>query len=319
MRIGVRGWCAVALAVCLAGCGIAPRSEGAALVEVRVQQFHMGMMVELVAWAPSEAAGQEACAAAFQRIGALNAMLSDYEPESELSQFCRKAGQGPQKVSPELWKVLSASRKLAALADGHYDVTAAPTIRLWRQARKQGRLPEAAALQESLRHVGYEKLVLTPDGRAELKEPGMLVDLGSIAKGYIGDEALAVLRSRGCAQAAYIAGGDMVFGAAPPGKKGWPVKPARPGMALLEVANCGCSVSGDTVQYLEVGGKRYSHVIDARTGAALTDRRMCIVLAPSGLVSDPLSTIGTILPEPQFRALAKRYAPEAQVWIFTAE
>lgn len=314
-----------ALSILFFGCALAPairenKIRDSQLVEVRVSQFHMGMMVDLVAWAPTEREGREACAAAFKKIAALNAILSDYEPESELSRFCRNAGGGPQVVSAELLTVLNTARDLSDFTDGRYDVTAAPVIKLWRQARKTGRLPEQNAIAEALKHVGYEKLSLClQESQASLVEQGMQIDLGSIAKGYIGDEAIAVLRSYGCSRAAYIAGGDMVFGDAPPGKKGWPVQPARPGMEVMELANCGFSVSGDTVQFLEVAGKRYSHVIDARTGQPLTDHTMCIVIAKNGLLSDPLSTIGTILPEPQFKALVKRYAPDAQVWIFKAD
>jgi thiamine biosynthesis lipoprotein len=276
------------------------------------------MMVDLIVWAPSRQAGEDACAAAFQKVADLNAIFSDYEPDSELSRLCRRAGSGPQPVSPDLHAVLSAARELSQLSDGRYDVTAAPVIRLWRDARRDRALPSPAAITRALEISGYEKLSLTP-GHAALAAPNMQLDLGSIAKGYIGDQAVAALRARGCPRAAYIAGGDMVFGDPPPGKTGWPVQPARPGMDVMQLANCAFSVSGDTVQFVEIAGKHYSHVIDARTGQALTDRRMCIVIAPAGLASDPLSTLGTILPEERFRQILHQRAPAAKAWVFAAE
>jgi thiamine biosynthesis lipoprotein len=312
-----------ALAALLASLGACAKQPGAqplepALVEVRVSQFHMGMMVDLIAWAPTKRQGEEACAAAFKKIAALNAILSDYEPQSELSRFCKTAGAGPHKISPELFTVLETANKLAAETDGRYDITAAPVIKLWREARKTGKLPGQSAIAEALTRVGYQKLKLTDGNRAELTNPAMQIDLGSIAKGYIGDAAIAELKNHGIPRAAYIAGGDMVFADPPPNKKGWPVDPARPDMQLLELSNCACSVSGDTQQFLEVNGTRYSHVIDARTGAALTDHTMCIIIAPRGLLSDPLSTIATIIPESKFKKIAEKF-PNTQYWIFKSQ
>ena len=300
--------------------GLAGCDREQPLVQVKVTQIHMGMAVDLVVWAPDTKAGQQACSAAFSRIGQLNLMLSDYEPDSELSRLCRQAGQGPVKVSRELFTVLSAAQEMARLTDGHYDVTVGPVIRLWRQARRDHALPDPPTLTRALAWVGFDKMRLDPDAQTvSLAESGMALDLGSIAKGYIGDEAIATLRALGFPRAAFIAGGDMVFGDPPSGAKGWPVKPARPGMPVLELANGAFSVSGDTQQFVEMAGRRYSHVIDARTGQALTGRRMCIVWAARGLESDPLSTVGTILPQAEFNRLAHQRFPKAKTWVFTAE
>jgi len=84
----------------------------------------------------------------------------------------------------------------------------------------------------------------------------------------------------------------------------------------MYVSNCGLSVSGDTVQFIEIDGRRYSHVIDAVNGQALTQHCMCIVMAPDGLVSDALSTIGTILPEHDFEKLVHQRFPGVQTWVF---
>jgi FAD:protein FMN transferase len=320
MTLGHKGIFAGAVALIVAavlpmGC----KQRPPALCQVKVSQFHMGMMVDLVVWAPSVPEGQDACARAFNRIRQLNLVLSDYEPDSELSRLCRQAGHGPVKVSDELFKVLQAASELSRLTDGHYDVTAAPAIRLWREARRVGRLPDPAEMARALELAGNEKLRLDPaQHTAELTREGMLLDLGSIAKGYVGDEALAVLRSLGYPSAAFVAGGDMVFGDAPPGTSGWPVQPADPGVPLTRLSRCAFSVSGDTEQFVEIGGVRYSHVIDARTSQALTNRQMCVVVAPAGLASDPLSTIGTLVPAARLQQLVHERFPGAQAWVFTA-
>jgi thiamine biosynthesis lipoprotein len=292
-------------------------AEDTPSIRVQVSQFHMGMMVDLIVYASTEEAGKAACADAFTRIASLNRILSDYEPDSELNRLCAHAGQGPQPISDELFTVLTAAQRLAQACDGRFDVTAAPLIRLWRAARKAGCLPDSAALSAAMPLVGYRNLRLDAGTRsAELVLPGMHIDLGAIAKGYIGDQALAILRQRGIAACAFVAGGDMVFGAAPPGTTGWPVRPAKSDLAEMALADCACAVSGDTAQFLEVDGVRYSHVIDATTGRALTERRMCIVISPRGIDADALSTIGTLLPEADFSALAAQ-TPGTRQWVFT--
>ncbi len=202
------------------------RRDPQSLVKVRVSQFQMGMMIHLTVWSPSIDEGRDACAAAFQRVRQINLAMSDYEPTSELSRLCRKAGQGPVSVSDELYEVLAAARRLAELTEGQYDPTVGPVVRLWRTARRTANPPDPTALRAALTKVGYQQLRLDPKQQtAELTMPGMLLDLGSIAKGYAGDQALALLRRRGITRAAFEAGGDKVFGDPPPQSSGWIVQP----------------------------------------------------------------------------------------------
>jgi thiamine biosynthesis lipoprotein len=287
------------------------------LVRVKVSQFQMGMMVHLTVWAGSTEEGQTACAAAFQRVRDINRVMSDYEPDSELSRLCRRAGQGPVAVSRDLGGILAHARRLAELSGGQFDPTAGPVVRLWRAARKSGDLPDPGQLEAARAKVDYRCLILDEQrGTVELTMPGMQLDLGGVAKGYAGDEALAVLRRHGISRAAFEAGGDKVLGDAPPGVDGWLVEFPQPGLPPRRLVRCAVSVSGDTVQFLDVDGKRYSHVIDPRTGRGLSNRRMCVVVAPRGAVADPLSTLGTIMEFDAFDKFVKRHFPTArfQVW-----
>lgn len=287
---------------------------------VRIGQFHMGMMIYLTVYGEDTDAARLACRKAFQRIRQINLIMSDYEPNSELSKLCRKAGQGPVPVSEELFAILARARKLAEQTDGLYDPTAGPVIRLWRKARKDKQLPSAEALTDALSRTGYRKMKLDADRRTvELTVPGMQLDLGAIGKGYAGDLAIAVLKAEGFPRAMYEAGGDMVFGGAPPNTDGWPVElPLQP-PRTERLADCAISISGDTVQFIIIDGKRYSHVVDPRTGLGLTDRAMCIVIAKQGGLSDPLATIGTLLSGKDYEQLLDQYKNTViQHWRFVA-
>ncbi len=300
-------WAWLFVSFSIFGCDSYRRVDSAPLQRVRVSQFHMGMMVHLTLWAPTVEEGQQAAAAAFERIGQIDQIMSDYEPASELSRLCRQSGQGPVPVSDELFEVLAAAYRFAELTDGRYDPTVGPLTRLWRKARQTKIPPSRSAIDAALEQVGYQEIVLNADAQTvELTHPDMWLDLGSIAKGYAGDQAIRILKEHDIPIAAYEAGGDKVFGDAPPGKKGWPVI-ANP--KLPPIANCAVSISGDSAQFMQYDGRRMGHVIDPRTGSGFLTRTTCTVIAQRGVDSDPLATIGVTMPPMLYRMLLKQHFP----------
>jgi thiamine biosynthesis lipoprotein len=286
----------------LAACSTAPRHTE----DLRRYEFsepQMGLPFRIVVYAPEKPAAEAAARAAFDRIKQLNDILSDYEDDSELSRLSRTAGSGQAvKVSDELWLVLKRSQDLAERTDGAFDVTVGPVVSLWRKARREKKLPDAARLAQALEAVGHPKLHLD-DRRhtAELLAPRMRLDLGAIAKGYAVDEALKLLRRRGLARALVAGGGDMAMGDPPPGKRGWRIEIApldttnSPPAQFVLLANTGLATSGDLFQNLEIGGKRYSHIVNPRTGIGLTDHSLVTVIAPDGLTADSLATAVSVL------------------------
>ena len=122
----------------------------------------------------------------------------------------------------------------------------------------------------------------------------MRIDLGAIAKGYAGDEALGVLRGRGVSSALVAVGGDVVASDAPPGEAGWVVEVGAVGDQLL-LRNAAVSTSGDSEQWIERDGLRYSHILDPRTGIGLTGQRRATVVAREGITADSLATAACVL------------------------
>jgi len=258
---------------------------------------HMGTTFRIVLYAPDEATANKAAKAAFARVAELNLIMSDYRADSELMKLCEKAGGEPVKVSPELFEVLQKSEEFSKLTDGAFDVSISPVVRLWRKARRSREMPKAEEIKKALELVDYRKIKLDAKNRTvQLLLMGMLLDLGGIAKGYAADAALAVLRQHGITRALVAAGGDIAVGDAPPDAKGWkvgiaPLKnpQAEPEQYLLLV-NAGVSTAGDAEQFVEIAGKRYSHIIDPKTGIGLTGRRSVTVVAPNATTSDGLDT-----------------------------
>ena len=311
MRSLVLGY--VPIVLLLAACALPPASPA----RYEYRQRHMGIEARVVLYAPGEEVAARAARAGFARMALLDSLLSDYRVDSELSRLSARAGGPPVPVSAELFLVLSRAADVARLSGGAFDVTSGPLVRLWREARRTGVLPSAAQREEAVARSGWRHLQLDSAGRTvRLLRPGMQLDLGGIAKGYAADQALAAIRAEGVESALVEMGGDIVAGAPPPGTAGWDVNlfdddRATPWPAI---ANAAVSTSGDTEQFVEIGGVRYSHVVDPATGLGVSSRVAATVLAPDGITADALSTALTILGRERGEALLAHF-PGARAYV----
>jgi thiamine biosynthesis lipoprotein len=291
----------------------------ASLPNSTVQRFeavepHMGTLVRITLYAPDDESAREAFRAAFDRIAALDRTLSDYRADSELSQVPSTPVNRPVRVSEDLFTVLAASQALAEATGGAFDVTQGPVVRLWREARRTQRLPDAAALAEARARSGYRHLRLDADARTvTLDVPEMALDVGAIGKGYAASEAIEALTARGIKSALVAVSGDLAFSAAPPGRRGWRVgvhtlDASVTGIpSMLELTDAAVSTSGSGEQYVDIGGRRYSHVIDPATGAGLTHDVTVTVIARDGLIADGVDTAISIIGVERGFALLERY------------
>jgi thiamine biosynthesis lipoprotein len=272
------------------------------LMRYSYTEQHMGTRFKILLYAPDQAGADAAARAAFARIELLDGIMSDYRPTSELMQLCKKAGGDPVPVSEELFFVLSRAQEVSRLSGGAFDVTVGPVVRLWRRARRTQQLPDKDELAAALALVGYDKVRLDPKARTvQLTKAGMQLDLGGIGKGYTADEALKELAKHGVTRALVAASGDIAASGPPPDADGWKVgiapledpdgKPSR----YLLLADAAVSTSGDAEQYVEIDGKRYSHIVDPKTGLGLVGRMSATVLARRGIEADALTKVVAVL------------------------
>ena len=273
-----------------------------ALARFEFVEPHMGTRFQIVLYAPDAAAAQRAARAAFARIAALDDSMSDYRASSELMRLSAQSGGAPVRASEDLFRVLVAAQNMARRSDGAFDVTVGPVVRLWRMARLRQRLPDPARLAAAEKLVGYAKIRLNAQTRTvQLLAPGMILDLGGIAKGYAADAALAMLKEHGITRALVAGGGDIAVGDSPPGEEGWTIgiapleSPGAPPHRFVHLHNAAISTSGDAEQHVKIDGIRYSHVIDPRTGQALTGRRGATIIAANCTTSDALATAVCVL------------------------
>lgn len=288
-------------------CNPSVLAAGPPLKRYQATQPHMGTRVTIVLYATDDESANRGFRAAFTRIGQLDERLSDYRGDSELSRLSRSAPADPSTapvavpVSCDLWRVLAYSQRLSQQTNGAFDVTVGPLTRLWRRARRQRAMPKASRLRQALTSVGYRHMRLAAQHHTvTLLRPGMRLDLGAVAKGYAADEGLKKLVALGMDRALVNAGGDMAMGRAPPDRAGWkigvaPLDAGKPPSRMLLLAQCAIATSGDAWQFVEIGGRRYSHILDPRTGLGLTCRSSVTVVARDAMRADSLASAVSVL------------------------
>ena len=271
----------------------------------------MGTRFAITCHGTDEATAKAAADAAFERAEEINAVASDYIAGSELLRLSEKPGK-PVKVSPLLYDLLVNSIEMARRTEGRFDPTLGPLTKLWRESRRVGKLPSNEALATARAACGWRLLELDPsDHSVVLRNPGMRLDLGGIAKGYAADAMFDVMKSKGFPATCIAAGGDLRLGDPPPGKSGWSVgiktleKEKTSGELML--SNCAVSTSGDLQQAVEIDGIRYAHIIDPNTGLGLTRHFAVTIVAADATTSDALATAACVASPEEAAPLARQW------------
>lgn len=305
---------ALLLLLLLAGC--APTLQRHA-----EQRRVMGVDARIVCYAPDAATARRALDAAFARITALDAALSDWRDDSELAALVAAADGTPRVVSPDLAAALRAAIAIAEESGGAFDPSIAPLTALWRRARRDGVSPDPHEIAAARARVGWRRVRIEPDGRVAL-EPGTALDLGGIGKGFAADAALAALRASGVPRAIVDLGGDLVAGAAPPGRRAWRIAlvTGHETAALeLDLVDRAVATSGDAEQRIVIEGRSAAHLLDPARGLGLSEGFATTVIAPRGAEADALATAIAVMPETRAAALLAARGAVARVLRVDAE
>jgi thiamine biosynthesis lipoprotein len=237
-------------------------------------------------------------AAALDEVDRIDALMSNYNPDSPLSRINRKASNGPVLVEPELFRFLQRCVVYSRQSEGAFDITVGPLMKAWGFFRGEGRIPWFFELWSVLRKVGYQHLILDETQRTvKFARSGMELDLGGVAKGYAVDRVIDLLKEQRIERAFVSAGGSTLYAlGAPPSRPGWEVKlrdplaphdPKKSAATVLLKDQC-LSVSGNYEKYFKVGGVTYSHVMDPRTGRPVEKMLSVAVITQNGTDGDAL-------------------------------
>ncbi len=275
----------------------------------------MGSPFTVTICSSDSAKAARAAEAAFNKADTLNSILSDYIDSSEINRLSATAGQGRYvQVSPALYDILAISQSAAALSHGSYVITIGPVVKLWRKARKTNTFPNKDSIALALQRTGYRYLHLDSANRTVwLEKAGMQLDVGGLGKGFVAQIALDLIRDSGFGAAMVNAGGKIAIGDAPPGTQGWliginvPEEKQFVMQQLLVLKNTAVATSGDVYQNLVFNGKKYSHIVNPKTGIGLTHSSNVTAIAAGGAIADWLATACSILPPKKALALIRQF------------
>lgn len=247
---------------------------------------------------------------AFRRVDTLNQIFSDYLASSEINTVCRKVHVW-QPVSNDLYHLLKISEEAFTVSGGAFDVTVGQIVQVWRKARKTKMMPNKAILEEALQKTGFKNIEIDKNKPfLRLNTEGVLLDFGGIVKGFAAQEVVDILTKNGLPNCLVDAGGDLAVGTK---TGGWKIAVSLPASdkkmmpRFLSLQNQSVATSGDMYQFFEHEGKRYSHIVNPKTGLGLTHQRNITVIAPDGAQADWLATACSVLPIRKAVRLIKKY------------
>jgi FAD:protein FMN transferase len=244
----------------------------------------------------SDQSGVLVASAALNEVDRLEAQLTVFRDNSEVSHINRNAAVAPVKVDTALFALLARCRELHRETDGAFDITSGPLTRVWGFLKRSGRLPAATKIELARDCVGSDRLLLDHQERTiQFAKAGIEINLGSIGKGYALDRVAATIRQSSVRTALLNAGSSSIRAIGDGGMGGWLVGLRHPRfkekrLALLRLQDCSLSTSGSEEQFFEHDGRRYGHIIDPRSGQPAAGVTTVTVVTQSAAVSDALAT-----------------------------
>jgi thiamine biosynthesis lipoprotein len=251
---------------------------------VRREEAIMGTRIYVEAWHDDPVKGEQALDAVMNDMRRIDALMSHYRPESQLSQINARAAIEPVAVDPELFDLIRTSIHFSEITEGAFDITYAGVGYLYDYPRHVH--PTEAQIKAALPAVSYRNLLLDPEHHTvKFAREGVRIDLGGIAKGYACDRGVEILKSFGIAHAIVTAGGDTRLLGDRRGRP-WMVGIRHPDdknrvVLSMPLQDVGISTSGDYERYFDEGGVRYHHIIDPKTGQSPHGVRSVTIIGPT--------------------------------------
>lgn len=282
------------------------------------KKYIMGTVFEIAAYGETSEQASAATDKAFQEIVHIDDLMSNYKPESALSNLNRSAHFHTVRIPPDLYRVIEHALELSKLSDGRFDITVAPLVNLWKAALVGDSMPSPAQQQEAQACVGYKNIELVSPDQILFHSSCLQLDLGAVGKGYAVDCAAEILRSLRIQNAFINAGGSTILAmGSPPGQPGWLVHLRDPSHKVdpyVVLKNGSVSTSEQTSRSL-LGRDSPGHIIDPVTGRPLDSQFAVSVITPTGTMSDGLSTTLLLVGPELGKVLINRTSDVSAIWL----
>lgn len=256
----------------------------------------MGSRFEITVVANNAIAANKYIDAAVAEITRIEKLISSWDVHSQTSIINKNAGLKPVKVDRELFNFIERAIRISKLTDGAFDISYASMDRIWKFDNSMTKMPSEEIIKASVAKVGFQNIILNKvNSTVFLKLKGMKIGFGAIGKGYAADKAKALLISKGVTSGIINASGDMnTWGKQPDGSE-WKIAITNPMnknkvFALFPIKNGAVVTSGNYEKYVNFNGKRYTHIIDPRTGYPSSGIISVTIFAPKAELADALAT-----------------------------
>ncbi|MBF9253698.1 FAD:protein FMN transferase [Pontibacter sp. 172403-2] len=261
----------------------------------------MGTRFEFAAVTKDEQKAWEAIETGIRETQRIEALISEWQPTSQTSEINRAAGIRPVVVDEELYDLISRCLRLSRLTNGAFDISFAAIDKVWHFDGTMQSLPDSQEVAASVSKIGYEKIILDLASHSVfLSEPGMKIGFGAIGKGYAANRARDLMRSMGIPGGVVNAAGDLTTWGKQANGESWYVGIADPAekdevFSWLTADEIAVVTSGNYEKYVEIGGKRYSHIIDPRTGYPVSGLKSVTIVCPNAELADALATAVSVM------------------------
>ena len=293
--------------------GTGPLTGGRAIPSASEVRQSLGTLVKISVYGMDRDGATQAVIAGMDRIDELSKKMNIFKPDSYVNAVNRDAHKGPMPIDSDLSRLIAQSLEAAQLSGGSFDPTVGPLTGLWRRYRKEKKLPPADEVKRVTGLVDYRKVTLTSSPTVQFATEGMSFDFGGIAKGFAAEEAARVLTDLGVRSAIVDCGGDLIVIGARLDGTPFAVSVTSPDAKdkgtdrfYLFLANMSIVTSGNYRQYVTIDGKRYSHIVDPRTGQAIEAEPSVTVVGPDAGMCDALATAISVLGEEEGLKLIER-------------
>lgn len=259
-------------------------------------QFEITVVASVAEWA------YERIEEAVNEISRIEDLLSTYKEDSETNLINRNAGIQPVKVSDEVYNLIERSIRISSITQGSFDISyGSIDKRLWNFDKTMTSLPGSSIAKKMVRLINYKNIILDQANKTVyLKEKGMRIGFGGIGKGYAAEMAKAIMIKNGVTSGIVNASGDLAAWGHQPDGKPWTIGIVHPDLAgqpfsYMNVTNGAVATSGNYEKFVIIGGKKYSHTIDPKTGLPVTGIKSVTIISPNAEICDALATPVTIL------------------------
>ena len=262
----------------------------------------MGNQFEITVVDTNETVAKEHLEAAVLEIQRIENLLTTFREGSQTNQINQNAGMKPVKVDPEVFNLIERSLRISKITDGYFDISYGSIDRkFWNFDREMKELPDPEMIKEHLKLVNYHNILLNrEDSTVFLKEKGMRIGFGGIGKGYAAEMGKRLLLNRGVKSGVVNASGDLTTWGNQADGKPWTIGIANPDNARLpfsymNIADMAVATSGNYEKFVSIGGKKYSHTINPKTGMPVSGIKSVTIICPNAEIADALATPVTIM------------------------